>query len=102
MYQKGQGVRENHVQAVKWYRKGAEQGGADAQIGLGLMYYRGQGVPRDYVQAYKWAVLAVARSPAGDSRKVAAKYQDFIGTRMAPAQIAEAQRLADEWIDKHQ
>jgi TPR repeat protein len=31
----------NYAEAVKWYRKAAEQGDADAQNNLGWMYARG-------------------------------------------------------------
>jgi TPR repeat protein len=31
MYATGQGVPQDHVEAVKWYRKAAEQGYAKAQ-----------------------------------------------------------------------
>ena len=59
MYDNGEGVPQDYVQAVKWYRLAAEQGNAMAQGILGNMYYRGQGVPQDYTQAVKWYRLAV-------------------------------------------
>jgi len=34
MYRKGKGVPKNKAEAVKWYRKAAEQGDADAQYWL--------------------------------------------------------------------
>ena len=30
-YDNGQGVKQDHTEAVKWYRKAAEQGDANAQ-----------------------------------------------------------------------
>jgi TPR repeat protein len=39
---------------VKWYRKAAEQGNADAQNRLGLMYDEGRGVPQNDSEAVKW------------------------------------------------
>jgi uncharacterized protein len=42
------------VEAVKWYRKAAEQGHADAQYKLGLCYAKGDGVPVDAVEAVNW------------------------------------------------
>ncbi|MDD0759736.1 tetratricopeptide repeat protein, partial [Shigella sonnei] len=47
MYENGQGVRQDYVQAVQWYRKASEQGDAQAQYNLGLMYYDGRGVRQD-------------------------------------------------------
>lgn len=42
------------TEAVKWYRKAAEQDDLDAQYRLGLCYDRGEGLPRDYREAVKW------------------------------------------------
>ena len=54
MYDKGQGVKQDDVEAVKWYRKAAEQGLAQAQLNLGNMYRTGEGVKQDDVEAVKW------------------------------------------------
>ena len=34
----GRALRQDDKEAVKWYRKAAEQGDADAQYNLGVMY----------------------------------------------------------------
>jgi TPR repeat protein len=49
-YEYGDGVRENTVKAVKWYRKAAEQGLAAAQYSLGRMYASGLSVRQDYIR----------------------------------------------------
>ena len=54
MYDKGQGVKQDDVEAVKWYRQAAEQGYAKAQYNLGVMYYQGEGVRQDKGQAKEW------------------------------------------------
>jgi TPR repeat protein len=46
---RGHGVPQDYVEAVKWFRRAAEQGFADAQDSLARMYVQGQGVPKDYV-----------------------------------------------------
>jgi uncharacterized protein len=76
---------------MKWYRKAAEQGLANAQGMLGIIYAKGQAVPQDYVRAYMWLQLAI------EGRQGAAQYRDAVGQRMTAAQIAEAQKLAREW-----
>ena len=45
MFRIGEGVPENHTEAVNWYRKAAEQGHVSAQFALGLMYVNGEGCP---------------------------------------------------------
>ena len=39
---------------MKWYRKAAEQGDADAQYNLGYSYSNGEGVEKDEEEAVKW------------------------------------------------
>src|SRR2546427_676531 len=48
------GVSKDEVEAVKWYRKAAEQNYAEAQCDLGVCYERGEGVEQDYAEAVKW------------------------------------------------
>ena len=38
MYHEGQGAPQDHAEAVKWYRKAADQGHAKAQYNLATMY----------------------------------------------------------------
>jgi TPR repeat protein len=66
------------------------------------MYAEGHGVPQDYVEAYKWLTLAASRSPDSEkeSRDLAAKSRDLLATKMTPAQIEEAEKLAHEWVAK--
>ena len=50
---------ENHNEAIKWYRKAADQGNASGQFILGLMYANGEGVPEKNIEkAIKWYRLA--------------------------------------------
>ena len=95
MYNDGRGVPQDYLEAVKWYCLAADQGNVNAQLNLGLMYGKGRGVPQDDVQAHMWFNLAGAGGDANgrDNR-------DIVATKMTPAQIAEAQRLAREWKPK--
>ena len=54
MYDKGEDVPENNAEAVKWYRKAADQGNAVAQSNLGHKYLTGEGVPENHTEAVKW------------------------------------------------
>ncbi len=55
-YSKGEEAyaRKDYAEAVRWYRKSAEQGGASAQYSLGWMYRNGYGVDKDYIEAVRW------------------------------------------------
>ena len=55
MYEQGKGIRQDYTEAVRWYRKAAEeQGFAVAQYNLGRMYYTGRGVRQNSVIAKEW------------------------------------------------
>jgi len=58
MYDKGQGLLENHAKALEWITKSAVQGNGRSQNYLGLMYEKGRGVSRDITKAYMWLNLA--------------------------------------------
>ncbi len=99
IYHKGESIPQDYTEALKWYKKAAEQGHADAQYLLGAMYGTGQGVPQDSVLAYMWLSLAASRFSAseGEKRGMAVLNGEIIASKMTPAQIAEAERLAREW-----
>lgn len=99
MYQLGLGIQQDNAKAVKWYRKAAEQGNKVAQVNLGDMYKDGKGVPRNYVQAYMWYQIVVTQSSAVDELYLWSGKErlDSVASRMTPAQIVEAERLAREW-----
>ena len=53
-YFNGKGVSKDESEAVRWYRKAAEQGDADAQANLGYCYLHGKGVSKDEAEAVRW------------------------------------------------
>jgi TPR repeat protein len=101
MYDAGEGVPQDFVEAVRWYRLAAEQGFPQGQENLGAMYLEGRGVPKSYVEAYKWSNLAASRFPKDNGWRVTAdKTRDLAASKLTPAQIDKAQRLAREWKPK--
>ena len=54
MYDNGHGVKQDDVEAMKWYRKTAEQGNANAQALLGFAYLLGKGVQFNKSLAKEW------------------------------------------------
>ena len=128
MYANGEGVQKDDTESLKWYYKAAEQGNADAQslisavygqlakdysnaavwlvkaaeqghasaqYRMGLAYSTGRCVPQDYVEAHMWLNLAAAQGDKG-----AEEFRALLARIMTPDQIAEAQRLAREWVPK--
>jgi TPR repeat protein len=91
------GVPQDPAEAALWYRKAGNQGNALAQAHLGLMYEHGYGAPKDPVMARIWLNLAVSRA---SSLSMAVKLREEAAAKMTPAQIAEAERLAEQWEPK--
>jgi uncharacterized protein len=89
----------DYERAAEWYQRAADQGHSMAQLFLSILYISGRGVPQDYVLAHMWANLAASRMPPSvkEGYDEAIKRRNALATRMTPAQIAEAQRLAREW-----
>ena len=102
MFREGRGTAQDPAEAVKWYVKAAEQGNPNAQDSLGEMYEKGEGVTQDYVLAHMWYnVETISWGSVTEFRDKAAKQRDAIAKKMTPQQIAEAQKLAREWREKH-
>jgi TPR repeat protein len=91
-YLQGKGVPKDSVEAAKLFREAAAYGDIAAEAALGDCFINGEGVPKDYVEAYKWWNLASAQ---GD--KVAKTNLSIVERLMTSGQIAEAQRLAQEF-----
>ena len=86
------GVAKDEAEAVKWFRKAAEQNVADAQYNLGVCYDSGEGVAKDEVEAYKWWLLA-----AGQGNDDAKYNMTIVENKMSREQIAEGRRLARDF-----
>ena len=53
-YLYGLGVNQSSTEAVKYFRKSAQQGYANAQYHLGWCYANGEGVEKDLTEAVRW------------------------------------------------
>ena len=85
----GQDVPQDIAEAVKWYRRAAEEGDANAQTKLGLMYDKGDGVPQDFAEAVKWYRRAAEQGNAEAQYNLARMYRNGQGV---PQDIAEAMK----------
>ena len=97
MFSNGLGSLQDYKEAVKWYRFAAVQGDNQAQNNLALMYYEGKGVKQSKVMAHMYFNIA-----AVSGNKNAIKGRGLVEKDMTATQIAEAQKLAREWMSKHQ
>ncbi|MBV1786864.1 sel1 repeat family protein [Marinobacterium sp. D7] len=64
LYEAGQGVEEDEINALTWYRDAAEQGNASAQYRVGRFLYEGRGVEQNLGAAMGWYERAAAQGQA--------------------------------------
>ena len=96
LYKNGNGVAKDYVKAMHWYRKAAEQSHHGAFKDMGDIYWKGLGVPQNNILAYMWWRLGVLH---GD--KESERLLDIAAVKMNASRVAEAQKLAQEWMLKH-
>ena len=94
MYANGQGVPQDYAEAVKWYRKAADQGDAHAQSNLGACTKKGQGVPQDYAEAVKWYRKAADQGNATAQYNLGGMYDKGKGVPQDYAEAVKWYRLA--------
>lgn len=96
MYLKGQGTEQDVEEASKWLRKSAEQGIPQAQYNLARLYMKGEGVPRDYERAYVWYKTGASHKHAASANGI-----ESAQSNLNEEQLAEAEKLSAEYIDKY-
>ena len=85
-------MKQDDIEAAKWYRKAAEQDQTDAQNNLGVSYAFGTGVVKDYIEGYKWLDLAAAKGSESSKKLMA-----VLENKMTPEQVADGQKLARDF-----
>ena len=84
------------ISAVESNELAAQGGAVDALYELGLMYATGREVGVDLIVAHKFLNLAAMRG-----NEAAKRYRMELSAEMDKRQIAEAQKLAREWLRAH-
>ncbi len=92
MYLLGQGLDSDYDVALEWFNKAAAQGEDIAQYQLGFMYAEGKGVDQNNLQAHMWFSLAAQQG----NPNARIRLEELTG-QMTAGEIADAQKLADEW-----
>jgi TPR repeat protein len=130
-YADGEGVPQNHQDAMAWFAKAAENGNDKAQWKLGLGYMKGIGVPHDERTAVAWFKRAAnqgeirAQSALSDAylsgrgipkdyvraytwAAISAGLREndddllrLIGSRMTAGEIEDAHRRISIWWERH-
>ena len=96
MHEWGDGVLQDNLLAVKWYRRAAENFHKDAQNSLGAMYSKGLGVEENFIKALKWFLIAGENGSEEGRKNI-----DMVEKRMTSEQISRARKLARGWMRQH-
>ena len=96
MYDTGEGVQEDDVEAARWYRLAADQGDVNAQHNLGLMYDTGEGVQEDDVEAARWYRLAADQGYVNAQYNLGLMYDTGEGVQEDDMEATRWYRLAAE------
>lgn len=65
MYENGDGVTQNHGEAMKWYFSAAFRGNVYAQYNVARMYRDGYGVIKDEIESLAWYYVALHNPERG-------------------------------------
>ena len=96
IWARGVGVEQNLSEAVTCFRKAAEGYWNNSLIALVSNF--DDDYEDDYVLAHMWYSLAAAqKEPDAAVAAVAATERDRLAALMTEAELAEAQRLENEW-----
>ena len=96
-YATGQGTEDEYLQAVRWYRKAADQNHALAQLNLGLMYASGQGVAQSDTEAVAWILKAANQGDPGAQYNLGVRHSSISVRGLT--QNAEEERIeAYKWF----
>lgn len=95
LYEKGQGVKQDYTEALKWYGMAAENGAALACANLARLHENGLGAAKDNVEAYKWYALAGTGHADWDEHK------KQLVAQLSKDQLNDAQQRVAAWQKQH-
>ncbi|HUA68889.1 MAG TPA: tetratricopeptide repeat protein [Candidatus Saccharimonadales bacterium] len=99
IYEQGNGVTQDMKEAVKWFRKAADQNYPDALALLGEMTQAGQGVKADPAAAAQLYTQAAEKGSVAGQYNLAYLYEQGIGVEKNEAKASKWYQLAAEGGD---
>ena len=85
--------KESFNEAYEGFQNLAQKGSAVCQYFLGVMYLRGYGALQDFIMSHFWFNLAASKG-----YKKARFHLAKLTNSMSADQVAEAQRMARDWV----
>ena len=72
-------LTKNYVEAIKWFKKSADLGNAEAMNNIGRLYHYQPGFSIDYTEAMRWYVQAIDFGNADANAHIGNLYYDGFG-----------------------
>jgi TPR repeat protein len=102
LYDTGTYFKKDTTEALKWFRKAAEQGHIKSQVLLSKFYYEGKGTEKDLIESYAWLKVVAAGKPSNAEEelgiKSAKELMKIIYEQMPSARKREAEEKGEDYI----
>jgi len=100
MNMKGEGMKKNPQQGLKWLTAAARKRHPGAQAYLGDLYWKGNAVKQDQVRALMWYALAAEKANPSEDQNIIERYNE-INSELEEDERLEAQARARVWADQY-
>jgi hypothetical protein len=88
---------ENYEAALRWFRRAADLGNADAMMGMSWIYGNGRGVPEDDAEAMRWRKMSAEHGNLVAMNSIAGSYEQGEGV---PQDYVQAMEWYKEAADR--
>jgi hypothetical protein len=100
MAMRGQGMREQPEQGLRWLLAAAKKRYAPAEAALGDLYWKGEIVQRDRTRAIMWYLLARSSTRPGEQPEIYDRLDKMLA-ETSEAERLEAEARATVWADQY-
>ncbi len=97
------GIKQNELEAARWFITAAEHGNVAAQSKLGFLYWSGRGVPKNLNEAYLWTIVACenSSSPKDPAVVLSQDLARVLRQQMTREQSKNIEAQAKKWLRQH-
>lgn len=100
MNMRGEGMKKNPTQGLKWLTSAARKRHPAAQAYLGDLYWKGNNVKRDQIRGFMWYSLAAETANPSEDRVIIERYNE-LHDALEEDERLEAQARARVWAEQY-
>lgn len=97
---RGEGMRKNEQQGLKWLTAAAKKRDPEAEAYLGDLYWSGKVVQKSETRALMWYVLANENARPDEHARIIARYKELLGTLDEETRL-ESEARARVWAEQY-